>query len=76
MSTTETQEIPNELLKLVHRPKTDAKGRVVTETKRGESEPVPVMRSISAGEVFAWKDYGDRVVVVTVDGQKYSAAKK
>lgn len=66
-------DVPAELLKLVQRPKTDAKGKEITQDQRGEA--VPVLRAVTADEVFAWKDYGDRVVVVTTDGQKYAAWK-
>lgn len=31
--------------------------------------------AVSADEVFAFRDYGDRVVVVTVDGHKLEGAK-
>lgn len=30
--------------------------------------------AVSAGEVLAFRDYGNRVVVVTTDGQKLSSA--
>lgn len=72
-TTPSTNEIPAELLKRVQRPKTDDKGKVVTQ-KKGD-ETVPVLRAIAPEEVFAWREYPDRVVVVTVDGQKYAAAK-
>lgn len=68
-----TETIPGDLLKVVKRPETDEKGRVVTEKKRGEE--VPKLRAIEADEVFAWKEYSDRVVVVTTDGQKFVGAK-
>ncbi len=32
-------------------------------------------KAIPAKQVFGWKEYEDRVVVVTTDGQKYSGAK-
>ena len=46
--------------------------RTVITVKDGEtsSKLVPV----NADEVLAWKDYGDRVVVVTKDGQKFDSA--
>lgn len=31
--------------------------------------------AIKANEVLSFRDYGDRVVVVTVDGQKFSSGK-
>lgn len=52
------------------------------------SRPVPVIgedgkptgktkdQPISEKEVLSFKDYGDRVVVVTTDGQKFEGAKK
>jgi len=46
--------------KLVFRPPAEPDGK-----------PVPV----GAKEVFAFREYDDRVVVVTVDGQKFSADK-
>lgn len=44
--------------KLVFRPAAEPDGK-----------PIP----IKAAEVFAFRDYGDHVVVVTVDGQKFAA---
>lgn len=46
--------------KLVFRPAAEADGK-----------PVP----IKANEVFAFRDYGTHVVVVTVDGQKFTGEK-
>lgn len=46
--------------KLVSRPPAEPDGK-----------PIP----IKAAEVLSFRDYGDRVVVVTVDGQKFSADK-
>lgn len=33
-------------------------------------------RPVSEKEVFSFKEYGDKVVVVTIDGQKLTGAKK
>lgn len=44
--------------KLVFRPPVEADGK-----------PIP----IKTAEVLAFRDYGDRVVVVTIDGHKFSA---
>ncbi|HEX8276038.1 MAG TPA: hypothetical protein VF615_25600 [Longimicrobiaceae bacterium] len=63
--------IPTALLKLVQRPVTNREGKVVEERK-GE----PKLRSIKADEVLSWKEYSDRVVVVTTDGQKFVGAKE
>jgi hypothetical protein len=46
--------------KLVFRPPVEPDGK-----------PIP----IKAAEVLSFRDYGDRVVVVTLDGQKFSAEK-
>ena len=47
------------------KPKRDEAGALVTETK---------LKPVGASEVLAFRDYGDRVVVVTVDGQKFDSA--
>lgn len=41
-------------------------------------EPTGKVRQVAvkADEVFAFRDYGDHVVVVTKDGQKFRGAKK
>lgn len=46
--------------KLVSRPAVEPDGK-----------PIP----IKTAEVLSFRDYGDRVVVVTVDGQKFTADK-
>lgn len=46
--------------KLVSRPPVEPDGK-----------PIP----IKTAEVLAFRDYGDRVVVVTIDGHKFSADK-
>ncbi len=66
-------KISPDLLKLVQRPAFDEKGKPLTETKRGKE--VPVMRAIEPEEVLAFREYSDRVVVVTEDGQKFEAPK-
>ncbi len=43
-------------------------------TKKGRDGEEPVLRPLQADEVYAARDHGDRVVVVTTDGQKYAAA--
>lgn len=66
--------IPAALLKLVQRPAIDAKtGAVVVEGKGEDAKPK--LRAVQAKEVFAWKEYSDRVVVVTTDGQKFVGEK-
>lgn len=73
--------IPERLLKLVERPKTDERGKVVVETKKAKTKggtveiEIEVMRPIEADEVLAWRERGDQVVVVTVDGQKFVGEK-
>ncbi len=47
-------------------PKLDASGN---PTGKVDKKP------IAADEVLAWRDYGDHVVVVTNDGQKFSGDK-
>lgn len=57
----------------------DAAKLVFREVPKFDKEGNPAgttQKSIGADEVFAWKDYGDHVVVVTVDGQKFSGEKK
>jgi len=39
------------------------------------AEQAAVLVGIDAGDVFAFRDYGDRVVVVTVSGHKLEADK-
>ncbi len=58
-----------EAAKLVFRevPKLDGEGK---PTGKIEKKP------IAADELLAWKDYGDHVVVVTKDGQKFAGEKK
>lgn len=50
--------------------------RTVVETieKDGEKKLVTKKVPVSASEVLDFRDYGDRVVVVTKDGQKLSSA--
>ncbi len=43
-------------------------------TKKGKDGEEPVLRPVQAEELLAARDHGDRVVVVTKDGQKYAAA--
>lgn len=59
----------DEAAKLVFReiPKLDRDGK---PTGKVEKQP------IAAGELLAWKDHGDHVVVVTKDGQKFTGEKK
>lgn len=46
--------------------------RLVTRPPKDEGgKPIP----IKADEVFAFRDYGAHVVVVTVDGQKFTGEK-
>lgn len=49
--------------------------RTVVETveKDGEKKLLTKKVSVSANEVFSFKDYGTHVVVVTTDGQKLSS---
>lgn len=55
----ESQELTAaQAAKLVFRPPVEPDGK-----------PIP----IKTAEVLAFRDYGDRVVVVTIDGQKFSA---
>lgn len=62
-----TKTIPAQLLALVERPRLDEKGKPAVKDDK------PVMRKIAAKEVLGWRDHGDRVVMVTDDGQKFSA---
>lgn len=58
---TETQEMTAaQAAKLVSRPPQEEGGKPV---------------AIKVSEVLSFRDYGDRVVVVTVDGQKFSGEK-
>lgn len=68
-----TENIRPELLELVERPKTSSKGEVVTKSVKGGGEEV-VMRPIKAAEVLSHRVRGDRIAVVTTDGQKFDAA--
>ncbi len=64
------------------------KPMTAAEAAKLVKRPVPVLdqagkptgrteeRSVSEKEVFDFKDHGDVVVVVTVDGQKFVGAKK
>jgi hypothetical protein len=65
--------ISAELLKLVQRPETGKDGEVVMEGK-GENAR-PKLRPVRAKEVLDWREYEDRVVVVTTDGQKFTGEK-
>lgn len=47
--------------------------RMVTVTNEGVQEQAEL--EVKAAEVLSFKDYGTHVVVVTVDGQKFSSAK-
>jgi len=53
--------------KLVKRP-------TLVPPKEKGGEPAIEMVAVKASEVLAFKDYGSHVVVVTVDGQKFSSA--
>jgi len=67
---TQTEELTAaDAAKLVFReaPKLDKDGKPT-----GKTEKTP----IDAHEVMAFRDYGDHVVVVTVDGQKFTGEKK
>jgi hypothetical protein len=64
--------IPAPLLKLVQRPVLKD-GKVVMEGS-GE-KATPKLRAIKPGEVFAWREYPDRVAVVTDDGRKFVGQK-
>lgn len=66
----EKGRIPAALLKLVQRPVTNKDGKPVMD--KGE----PKLRQVKADEVLDWREYSDRVVVVTIDGQKYVGAKE
>lgn len=59
------QVIPAELLKLVKR-----------ELPPSKAGAKPTFVAIAPDEVFSWREYPDRVVVVTVDGGKFAAEKK
>lgn len=67
------ERISAELLKLVTRPATRDDGSVVMEGKGEDAKPK--QRPIQAKEVLDWKEYEDRVVVVTTDGQKFTGEK-
>lgn len=47
--------------------------RLVT-VKRPDGEPAVKQVAVKEDEVFAFRDYGTHVVVVTTDGQKLSSA--
>jgi 2',3'-cyclic-nucleotide 2'-phosphodiesterase (5'-nucleotidase family) len=47
--------------------KTDAKGAVVLDENKN---PVPVEGKVTADDVMAFQEYDDKVVVVTVSGEK------
>lgn len=71
----ETKEMTAaEAAKRVKRPVT------TTEVIGKDEQNQPITRSttkmvaVAASEVLAFKDYGDYVVVVTIDGQKFSSA--
>lgn len=46
---------------------------IVTEDKNGKKKTTT--KAIKAAEVFAFKDHGDHVMVVTTDGQKFRGDK-
>ncbi len=46
--------------------------RTVVE-KGKDGKPVERRVAIKAREVLSWRDYGDRVVVVTTDGKKFTS---
>src|SRR4051812_46842712 len=56
--------IPAALLRLIRRP-------VPPKTAGGKETD----RAVTREEVLSWKEYGDRVVVVTTDGQKLDGLK-
>ncbi len=60
--------------KLVRRmvPKVDDKGKIV---KDREGNPVSVAQAIKESEVMSFADYGDKVVVVTIGGEKLESEK-
>lgn len=49
--------------------------RRVAEVKNGKPTGRMITKRVTAEEVFAFKDHGDHVVVVTVDGQKLTGRK-
>ena len=57
----------------------DVAALVFRETQKLDASGNPTgkvdKKPISADEVLAWRDYGDHVVVVTTDGQKFSGDK-
>lgn len=63
-----------EAAKLVRRmvPKVDDKGQIV---KDRDGNPVAAPQAIKADEVMSFADYGDRVVVVTISGEKLEGSK-
>ena len=46
------------------------------QVKGEDGKPVEKQVAVGADEVLAFRDYEDRVVVVTIDGQKLTGAKK
>lgn len=74
-------QIPEPLLELVKRPVME-QGVIVMETvtvgrgKNARTEEFPALRDIDPDEVLAWRQYGDQVVVVTTDGQRFSGRKE
>lgn len=61
--------IPPALRKLVDRP-------VMKDGKVVMNGSEPKTREIQLKEVVSWKEYADRVVIVTDDGQKFTGEKK
>jgi len=49
--------------------------KLVSREIPGDEGGKPATKPVRADEVQAFRDYGDRVVVVTVDGQKLTGKK-
>lgn len=54
----------------------NSEGKAVEEDGRKMMKYSPAERALRPDDVLDWKDYGDRVVIVTADGQKATVLKK
>lgn len=53
-----------------------AEKRTAKKDGREVVRNIPQQRDLAPDDVMDWKDYGDYVVIVTLDGQKYNVPKK
>jgi len=59
----------------------DSKGNVIVEKKKGDDGKAreirtPETRGLAERDILGATDFGDRIVIITADGKRYSTADK